>query len=88
VVHGLHWAPSGEVQGWLGLHAPAGTPKDAVDHMGKLLQQATADPAVKKALEGGGLEVVAMSPDQLRIFVAEDIARWARWVKLAGIQSQ
>jgi tripartite-type tricarboxylate transporter receptor subunit TctC len=32
--------------------------------------------------------VEGMTPERLKAFVAEDIKRWAEWVKLAGIQPQ
>jgi tripartite-type tricarboxylate transporter receptor subunit TctC len=77
--------PGYELQGWIGLHAPAGTPKAAIDGMAALMAQAVADEGVKNALESRGMIVGGMSPDQMREFVKHDIVRWAEWIKLAGI---
>jgi tripartite-type tricarboxylate transporter receptor subunit TctC len=80
--------PGYQVQGWIGLHAPAGTPRAVIEQVSKLTQQAAADDAVRKALEGRGMTVAGMAPEAMRAFVAEDVKRWAEWVRLAGIQPQ
>lgn len=80
--------PGYAVQGWIGLHAPSGTPRAAIERMAQLTQQAVADEGFRKALESRGMMVEAMSPERLRAFVTEDVKRWAEWVKLAGIQPQ
>ncbi|MCX7201526.1 MAG: tripartite tricarboxylate transporter substrate binding protein [Burkholderiales bacterium] len=80
--------PGYAVQGWIGLHAPAGTPRHAIDRMAQLTQQAVADEGFKKSLESRGMMVEGMTPERLKAFVAEDIKRWAEWVKVAGIQPQ
>jgi len=80
--------PGFEVQGWIGLHAPAGSPKPALARVEQLIQQAMANEDVHKALESRGMSVSYMSAEAMRTYVKEDVVRWAEWVKLAGIQPQ
>jgi len=80
--------PGYAVQGWIGLHAPAGTPRAVIDRMAQITQQACADEGFKKALESRGMMVESMTPERMRAFVAEDVKRWAEWVRLAGITPQ
>ena len=80
--------PGYEVQGWLGLHAPAGTPAAAIARVSRLIEQAVADEGVRKALESRGMMVGGMPAQQMAEFVRQDAVRWAQWIKLAGIQPQ
>jgi len=76
------------VQGWMGLHAPAGTPRSIIDRVNQVMGQAMADPAIRKGFESRGMQVATLSPEGLRAFVIEDTARWKEWVALAGIKPQ
>lgn len=40
------------------------------------------------SLESRGMMVESMTPERMRAFVAEDVKRWAEWVRLAGITPQ
>jgi len=46
------------------------------------------DDGFRKALESRGMMVESMTPERMRAFVAEDVKRWAEWVRLAGITPQ
>jgi tripartite-type tricarboxylate transporter receptor subunit TctC len=80
--------PGYGVQGWIGLHAPAGTPRSIIDRVNQVIAQAMADPAIRAAFEARGMQVATLSPEALRAFVIEDTARWKEWVTLAGIKPQ
>ncbi len=77
-----------EMQGWLGLTAPAGTPAAIVQRVSDLVMKAAADPAYREALEGRGLTVSPLPADKMGAFIEADIARWASWIATAGIQPQ
>ncbi|WP_427305990.1 Bug family tripartite tricarboxylate transporter substrate binding protein [Cupriavidus sp. H39] len=77
-----------EVQGWLGLAAPAGTPEDVVRRMSALVSEAIDDPNVRTALERQGMTPQAMTPAALRAHMVADRSRWAGWVKAAGIEAE
>lgn len=80
--------PGYEVQGWIGLHAPAGVPRSVIERVGAITREAVADTTFKQALESRGMVVGGMTPQALRQFVDADVERWAQWVKLAGIKPQ
>lgn len=77
--------PGYEMQAWLGLAAPKGTPQPIIEKMSALLRDGLADPKVHDALEGQGLEVRATSLADMKKFVVADRARWVEWVRIAGI---
>lgn len=73
---------------WNGFFFPKGTPKPIVDKMNKALQEMIARPDVRKKLEDLGLEIVPpeqRSPEYLAKYLPEDIARWGKVIKAAGI---
>ena len=80
--------PGYEVEGWLGLTAPAGTPRAVIERMNTLVAGALADPAIKAALEKQGMSPRTMRADELKAFMAADQKRWAEWVRLAKIPPQ
>ncbi len=80
--------PGYEVEGWLGLTAPVGTPRAVLERMSALAASAVADPAIKAALEKQGMSPRAMRADELKTFMAADQKRWAEWVRLAKIAPQ
>ena len=80
--------PGYEVEGWLGLTAPAGTPRAVIERVSALAAAAVADPAVKAALEKQGMSPRTMRADELKVFMAADQKRWAEWVRLAKIAPQ
>lgn len=77
-----------EVEGWLGLTAPAGTPRAVIERMNSLVAGALADPAIRAALEKQGMNPRTMRADELKAFMAADQKRWAEWVRLAKILPQ
>ena len=77
-----------EVQGWLGLAAPAGTPRAVLERMNALAREAVQDPAIRGALERQGMIPQSGSLAEHRSFVQADRQRWAEWVRVAKIAPQ
>lgn len=77
-----------EMQGWIGLSAPAGTPAAIIERMSALLREALADPEVSSALARQGMSVRSSTAEELRAHAAADRKRWAEWVKAARITPQ
>ncbi|HYN12607.1 MAG TPA: tripartite tricarboxylate transporter substrate binding protein [Burkholderiales bacterium] len=70
---------------WQGIFVPAGTPKEIVERLFAVTQQAMASPEVVQRLANGGVIVaVSASPAAFHEFVASETSRWARVVKEAG----
>ena len=73
---------------WNGFFFPKGTPKPIVDKMHKALETMIAKPDVRKKLENLGLEILPpeqRTPAYLAQFLKQDIERWGKVIKAAGI---
>ncbi|UVH60627.1 tripartite tricarboxylate transporter substrate binding protein [Variovorax paradoxus] len=57
---------------WMGLLAPAGTPKDVVQKLSEALVFALSKPELKKRFRDEGSEVMTMSPDEFTRFVRDE----------------
>lgn len=75
-----------EVSNWLGLLAPAGTPKDVVAALHAATARAMADAAMRKQLVGLGIEPTVSTPDEFSALIRNEIPKWARIVKASGAQ--
>ena len=78
--------PGYEAPIWLGLVAPAGTPKPIVDKLSALVTKVEQEPAIRESWEKQGATPVIMKPAQFRDFIAADIKKWERVIKAAHIQ--
>ena len=74
-----------EVDLWYALSAPAGTPKDIVDRYNSVVNEILASAEVREQFGKQGLVPVGGSPQQLAALIAQDLPRWAKVVKDAGI---
>jgi len=67
---------------WQGVFVPAGTPREVVDKLFKVIQQTLSAPEVGERLKNGGAEVViSQNPAAFMEFVAAETKRWARVVR-------
>ena len=73
---------------WQGLLAPAGTPKDIVAKLNAAVVEILKTPDMKQQLAGQGAEVVADTPEQFAAFLRDDLAKWSKVVKDAGITAE
>lgn len=72
---GVSGAESGS---WLGLLAPAGTPKEIVDKISQSLQQAVAAPEIQQQLLAQGAVAKSGTPADFAQLIAADRKRYAR----------
>lgn len=70
---------------WVGLFTPAGTPKEVPARLHAALVKALANPEVRERFAAQGADVVGGSPEQLAAALRDDIAKWAKVVKAAGV---
>lgn len=73
-----------ETSAWSGLYAPAGTPADIVNKLQAEVAKILKMPAVREQLAGQGAEPVGDSPEEFARFNREEIAKWARIIKISG----
>ena len=77
-----------EVVSWNGVVVPAGTPKPVVDRLNKSITEALHAPEVRQRLNSQGLQIVAGTPQQFDQFIRDEIAKWGKVVRAAGIKAQ
>ncbi|MCC6889303.1 MAG: tripartite tricarboxylate transporter substrate binding protein [Hyphomicrobiales bacterium] len=80
--------PNFEAAGWQGWFVPAKTPAEAVNVIHREAARIIADPAIAKRLLAMGNEPVGSSPEAFAAKFRDDVARFARLVKDAGIPLQ
>ncbi len=76
--------PGYEAVIWLGLMAPAGTPRPVVERLNAEVTRATSSPEMREAWAKQGAVAMSMSTGEFARFMREDIEKWARIVKLSG----
>jgi tripartite-type tricarboxylate transporter receptor subunit TctC len=76
--------PGYEATIWLGLMAPAGTPKAAVDKLNAAITKIVSSPDVKDQWAKQGAEPMVMTPAQFDAYLREDIKKWAEVVRISG----
>ena len=69
---------------WLGLMAPKGTPAAIVNKLNAAVAKITGDAEVRKAWAAQGTAPLTMGVDAFTRYLNEDIAKWARIVKISG----
>ena len=74
-----------EAETMTGVLLPAGTPKAIVDKWHKEAQRIAAQPDVKAKIIEMGFDIIVNSPQQFSAQIKEEVARWGKVVKAAGI---
>ena len=80
------FVPGYELLTWSGGGAPRNTPMEIVNRLNKEIAAFLATPATQAKYADLGLTVHAVSPAEFARFIAEDIEKWAKIVKFAGIK--
>jgi tripartite-type tricarboxylate transporter receptor subunit TctC len=78
--------PGYENSTWHGWLAPAGTPPAILNRLNAELVRSTRSPDVVERLAPDGGEPVGSTPEQFARLIAEELARWGKLVKEAGIR--
>ena len=76
--------PGYEAVIWLGLMAPANTPRPIVERLNAEITRIVTSPEIRKAWAEQGAVPLSMSPEEFGKYMREDIEKWARVVKISG----
>jgi len=74
-----------ELEAWVGIFAPAGTPADVVVRLSGQIKSALELPDTKTRADAAGVELRYLSPAALDALVKTDTDFWAKTIKTAGI---
>ena len=71
---------------WAGIGGPAGLPKAVVTRLSKETIAAVESPEVRERITAAGGEARSSTPEQFSAFIKDEIARWGRVIKAAGVR--
>ncbi|HWI15549.1 MAG TPA: tripartite tricarboxylate transporter substrate binding protein, partial [Burkholderiales bacterium] len=80
--------PDFEASAWVGLLAPAGTPRALVMRLNRDVHQVVDDAASRKQLAEQGLDAQPGTPEALAQLIRVEIERYTKVIKQAGIKPQ
>lgn len=75
-----------DISTWIGLVAPAGTPRMIVEKVQREVVKMYADPAIAEKLEKSGISAVSSTPEEFAAFVRKELDRWGQVFKDSGIK--
>ncbi len=76
-----------ELLGWIGLLAPAATPREVIDRLNAESNRQLGG-EIRKRLTDLGLDAVGGTAEQFAAFIRQDIAKYAKIVKVSGMPLQ
>jgi len=77
--------PAYEISSWQGVFAPAGTPKDVVDKVGREIVELIRSPEVTARIRNEGADPIASTPAEFAARFKTEVEKWARVTKAAGL---
>jgi len=76
--------PGYEMAPWIGVFAPAGTPRPIIDRLNAEINRALAQPDIVQKLEAQALDPWLSTPDEFNAKLKTDFEKYARLIKLSG----
>jgi tripartite-type tricarboxylate transporter receptor subunit TctC len=80
--------PGFEVNNWVGIFAPAGTPPEIVRALNAEIVKAMASPEIKARLATEGARFTPNTPEQFAAFVRKEVTDWGKVIKAANITAE
>jgi tripartite-type tricarboxylate transporter receptor subunit TctC len=79
--------PGYEAVIWLGVLAPKGTPPAVVNRLNAEITKIVSRPEVRADWAKQGAVAMTMSPDEFARYVADDVVKWEKVVKMSGAKA-
>ena len=80
--------PQFQAQSWVGVLAPAATPRGVVQRLNADLGKTLASTEMKERFTGLGYEVVGSTPEQFRDWLRGESARWGKLIREQNIRAE
>jgi len=80
--------PGFESESWVGMFAPAATPRAVLDRLHAELAKTVSDPVLRERLEAQGCDVIGGPPETMAARVRNDQAKWSRIIRDKNITVQ
>jgi len=71
---------------WVGLLAPARTPKPVVEKLSRAVQEAMRKPEIKERFAQLGIEPVGSTPAEFNRFLKAEVDKWAQVIRAANVK--
>jgi tripartite-type tricarboxylate transporter receptor subunit TctC len=71
---------------WIGVMAPAGTPKEIVERLNREINTILRRPDITESWKRQGVNPMPMTPDEFGRYIEAEIERWAKVIRANGIQ--
>ena len=72
---------------WIGLFAPARTPKEIVDRLAAEIARMHTLPDIRDQLNAQGIEPLTATPAQISGMIKADLSRWQKVIKDTGVKA-
>ena len=76
--------PQLESLAWIGLDAPAGTPREVIDRLSRETTRGMQAPEVRALLGKAGFDVVAGSPQEFARWIGAEAEKWSKVIRASG----
>src|SRR5215831_593423 len=76
--------PGYEATIWLGIMAPKGTPPAIVNRLNAEITKIVSNPELKREWAAQGAVAMTMTPEEFGKYIAEDIVKWEKIVRISG----
>ena len=80
--------PDFDITSWQGYFGPANLPKEIVTRLNTEIRRIVEKPEIKAQLATLGMDAFSGTPEELRVFVGEQLVLWEKLIKNAGIEKQ
>ena len=80
--------PDFEVVTWLGLLAPAGTPREVIVRLNTAVNTVMGSAEIRALVAAQAGDVVTGTPEQFGALIRKDSDRWAKVIREAGIKAE
>jgi len=77
--------PSFQLESWVALYAPAGTPVPVINKLSDSVKQSLALPEVKDRSDAAGVELRYLNPAQMDALLKKELPYWNKAIKAANI---
>ena len=73
---------------WFGVVAPAKTPPAIIMRLNAEITKVLALPDVRNQFAIQGIEVIGGTPEQFALYIRDEIAKWAKVIRLSGVKAE
>jgi tripartite-type tricarboxylate transporter receptor subunit TctC len=82
------FVPGYEASSWFGVGAPKGTSTKIIEKLNREIDTIVADPNMRARLVDLGLQPMSLRSAEFGKFIADQIDKWAKVIKSAGIKPE